>query len=89
MTDSQPRQSGMRHMLYTVWIYWADDDAIEMHGAVDQHLRDANPGYYQEMVAEARAKVGGENVREVRVEVDWMEIVAAFEGSVIDGSVKS
>jgi hypothetical protein len=59
-----------------------------MHGAVDEHLLDANPDFYAQMLGEARSKVGGENVREVKVEVAWRDISKAFEPPKIAGEVE-
>lgn len=76
------------HTLHTVWIYWPEDDAIELHGAVDDNLWDINPDYYEKMLADAAAKVGVENVRQVKVEVEWDDIVAAFEPPKVNGTVR-
>jgi hypothetical protein len=46
------------HTLHTIWIYWPADDAIELHGAVDDNVWDVNPELYEEMLADAASKVG-------------------------------
>jgi hypothetical protein len=76
------------HTLHTIWIYWPEDDAIELHGALDTHAWDVNPDLYQEMLIDAGAKVGPENVRQVKVEVPWDAIVAAFEPPKVEGTVQ-
>lgn len=73
--------------LHTVWMHWTDDDAIELHGALDDHLVADNHDAYEEMVEAAARKVGRENVREVKVDVDWADICAAFEPAKVEGTV--
>lgn len=73
--------------LHTVWMYWADDDAIELHGALDDHLVADNYDAYAELVEAAARKVGRENIREIKLEVNWSEVCAAFEPPKIEGTV--
>jgi hypothetical protein len=76
------------HTLHTIWTYWPEDDAIELHGAVDNNVWDVTPELYEEMLADAASKVGVENVRQVKVEVPWDAIVAAFEPPKVEGTVQ-
>jgi hypothetical protein len=43
------------HTLHTIWTYWPEDDAIELHGAVDNNVWDVTPELYEEMRDALRA----------------------------------
>jgi hypothetical protein len=74
--------------VHTVWMYWPEDDAIELHGALDDHVLAENYDAYADMLEAAYGKVGREHVREIKIEVDWDEVCAAFEPRKIEGMVK-
>lgn len=69
--------------LHTIWGYYPDDDAIELHSAVDQYTQENNWDFYAKQVAEARERFGAENVREVTVEVPWKPIHTSFDPPVV------
>jgi hypothetical protein len=55
---------------------------------VDNNVWDVTPELYEEMLADAASKVGVENVRQVKVDVPWDAIVAAFEPPKVEGTVQ-
>lgn len=71
--------SAPRRTMHTIWIYWPDDDAIELHAAIDQYVIDNNLDAYWSELADAENKVGPRNVRQIKIDVDWHEVCAAFE----------
>lgn len=73
--------------LHTVWMYWTGEDALELHGAVDDNTHADNPSVLDGLITEAGEKVGAEHVRVIQVEVDWKEICDVFETPKIEGAV--
>jgi hypothetical protein len=75
--------------LHTVWMYWPGDDAIELCGALDDHTVAENHDAWVKLMDEAAGRVGPENVRAIRVEVNWADICRPFETPVVEGTVAS
>lgn len=65
--------------LWTIWGYWPDDDAVELHAAIDSYTEANNREHYEKLLREARERFGAENVRVALIKVPWEPIHTMFD----------
>jgi hypothetical protein len=73
--------------LWTIWGYWPEDDAVELHAAVDQYTEENNREHYEKLLSEAQEKYGKENVRVALVRVPWTPIHEMFDPAQVEADI--
>lgn len=72
--------------VHTVWGMWADEDVVELLGAVDGETHERYPEALREIVVKAEGTVGARNVRRLDLRVPWSTVTGLFDVPTVDAA---